>query len=279
MKLHLSPLLTFFVRFALFTVLAVAVSGCNTASVEKTVLVPQTVVVRETVAVTQVQEKVITATPFPPTSTQPPPTQAESMPATLQSSENPSTASGEITATPEPLPQGFDAWCAKIDSEPAAQAWIAPQKAYHAVMVDGKPQLIFPNLSCTFVFTLEQPLAEGTQLWIYDRNPSPWLKKSLTAMPENPNQGYIVLKHSYITNPPFWMFDYRFEVRLPDGSVAWQHDVSFKNSKQPTWRCSTNNLGLGVFPNADTGKCPGEIELHPWDEGFGTPGPEWTEGF
>jgi hypothetical protein len=252
--------------FSFSMIIAFALCACIPAAapvvVEQTVVVPQTVVVQQ--QITKIVEIVVTATPE----------------ASSQITETPFPPLLDTLAAPPPgvensgvMPEGFNAWCSTLDTQVAAQGWIQPVNARLVQLVDGLPELIFPAQNCTFVFTLKEPLPSGTELWLYDLGSSPWLKKSLLPVPDDPNAGYITLTHDYIVNPPVWAISYRFELHTGT-NLLWSNDVNFKNAKRPTWRCRTNDTSLGPYPNPVTGHCSPDIELHPWDAGFGTPGPQ-----
>jgi hypothetical protein len=227
----------------------------------QTVVVPVTVVVQR--VVTRIIEVVVTSTPEPgldPTTTPSPPplfTLAAPLPGVNNSGV---------------MPEGFNAWCSTLDTALAEQDWIQPINARVVQMVNGIPEISFPAQSCTFVFTLKEPLPAATELWLFDLASSPWLKKTLLPVPDNPNSGYIILTHDYIINPPVWATLYRFELHA-DSKLLWSNDINFINLKRPTWRCRTNDTSLGAYPDPVTGHCSPDIELHPWDAGFGTPGP------
>jgi hypothetical protein len=227
----------------------------------QTMVVPVTVVVQR--VVTRIIEVVVTSTPEPrldPTTT-PSPIPFYTLAAPLPGVNNPGV-----------MPEGFNAWCSTLDTVPAEQEWIQPNDARMVQMVNGIPELIFPAQSCTFVFTLKEPLTAATELWLFDLASSPWLKKPLLPIPDKPNAGYIILTHDYIVNPPVWATLYRFELHA-DSNLLWSKEVNFINSKRPTWRCRTNDTSLGAYPDPVTGHCSPDIELHPWDVGYGTPGP------
>jgi hypothetical protein len=163
----------------------------------------------------------------------------------------------------------FNAWCTTVKTTSAsAKAWEMPADAKPALDNKGTPQLSIPAKSCTFVFTFSQAVPKDTQLLVYDIYNTAWLKLPLQPVDGNANQGYVVIKHLSIVDPPLWETKAKYEVKSGDQSL-WLKQIIFYDSNMPTWRCVSNNQP----PRKDTGRCDSQIELHPWDAAWGTPGP------
>lgn len=227
--------------------LAISLSGC--AAEPKVVEVEVTRVVPQTVVVTQVVE--ITSTPLPPTATPEIPT---------------------ATPTPEKLSvleDQMNYWCVKKDSLPSDKPWIMPVDGRAGSIVDGIPEVTFLAGTCTIVFPLSQPVADSLQVWVMDSTNAPFIRTTLIPAGDDLKVGYIVIKHPLMVDPPEWQMTYKIALRTDSNEVVWQSNFSFRNSKKPTWYCWD-----GTLPDVITNRCKNEIELHPWDPGFGTPGPE-----
>lgn len=212
------------------------------------------------------------ATVLPATATaEPSATPIPASPTPAEPTTPPATVTPEPSATPavlSVLPDGFTAWCAHTDTLKADQPWVMPEKASAYTMVKDTPQLLMPNLGCTLVFTFNQSIPAGTALVAKDRGGNVWLKQELLAVSDDPTKGYIVLTHDYIKDPPQWEITYTFGVVNASGENVWESDVKLHDTNMPTWICVD-----GKLIDKRTKKCHWDIELHPWDKGYGTPGP------
>lgn len=131
----------------------------------------------------------------------------------------------------------------------------------------GIDALIVPAVSCTFIFTFNQPVMEGVQLEVYDKRAAPWLVTDLIPVADT-NVAYVTLNNPYIVEPPFWQITYTMAVRDASGQEIWNREVTFDRGYRPElcWD--------GTLPNAVTMRCRWEKELHPWDPEYRTPAPE-----
>lgn len=188
-----------------------------------------------------------------PTNTLPPPATATPLPSATPA---PSATPMPTATTVPPLAlesNGFNAWCLPLDFyNPASSgaAWTMPAGARPLTENLGYTGLQVPALSCTLVFTFNQPMPKGVALEVYQGvQQSPWLTAELQAASDNPNLGYAVLDHSYVINPPFWEVLYRFALRSPDGKELWADEIRiFKALPE---RCWDNSL-----PDPVTLECP-----------------------
>jgi hypothetical protein len=222
--------------------------AANPAQLPTSVEVEVTRVVENTVIVTQVIEKIITATPLPTTPA-----------ASSEQNEN-----AEAVAQPTNHSTGIDAWCSKtrpgVGELPSFQL---PNKAIPAEISDQGLTLTSETASCTIVYTFNQAASEGMVLKVYDTRKDPWIKASLTISPENPNQAAAVLMHPYVVNPPFWSVDYRFSLCDAQGNEIRSDKVTMKRGWTPK-QCFD-----GSYPDPVTLMCPPLPEAHPWDPWYG----------
>jgi hypothetical protein len=216
-------------------------------SIEVTRSVPQTVVV------TQVVERVITATPEPtlaiPTSTPLP----------------------SPTATPDTLglvDNGFTAWCIPYDifysADALTQTGQMPEGARPGSRKDdGTMALDIQVQSCTLMFTFNREVPAGTRLQVQDLNPQPFIDVEMTHVTEHSNMVFTTVNHPYIVDPPFWSITYEIRVVDPSGAALWSEPVAFKRS----W--VAGYCYHGEMPDPVTFQCIGYGEAHPWDPWFG----------
>jgi hypothetical protein len=205
-------------------------------------------VVEKTVIVTQVVEKIITATPLPTT-----PSASSEESETVEAASQPTTNSA-----------GIDAWCLKtrpvVGEPPSFQM---PEKAIPAKFTDVGLTLTTETASCTIVYTFDRAASEGMVLKVYDTRKDPWINASLTISPENPNQAAVVLVHPYVVNPPFWSVDYRFSLCDAQGNEIRSDKITMKRGWIPK-QCFD-----GSYPDPVTLMCPPLPEAHPWDPWYG----------
>jgi len=222
--------------------------AANTAQPPTPVEVEVTRVVEETVIVTQMVEKIITATPLPTT-----PSASSEVNETAETASQPTNHSA-----------GIDAWCLKtrpgVGEPPSFQI---PNKALAAEISDDGLILTSETASCTIVYTFDQAASEGMVLKVYDTRKDPWINTPLTISPENPNQAAAVLVHPYVVNPPFWSVDYRFSLCDSQGNEIRSDKVTMKRGWIPK-QCFD-----GSYPDPVTLMCPPLPEAHPWDPWYG----------
>jgi hypothetical protein len=227
-------------------------AACTTPTpqmVEVTRVVPQTVVV------TQINQVVITSTPEPVTPTALPPT---ALPATATVTAE----STEVTAVQTPT--GLNMWCMPEGFNPAAQQdapTTKPAAAKTSAIVNGIPEFQVPFSYCTFVYSMDKTLPEGTELQVLDSHKAAWLKANLIPVADQANVYYAVLTHSYIINPPLWRVTYTFVVHTPDGNDLRSDQITFRKwIPKLCWN--------GGLPNVNTLTCVKQQDIHPWDLGY-----------
>ncbi len=196
-----------------------------------------------------------TATPLPPTSTPIPPT-ATAIPPTAPPQP---TATSVPTATPIPalavVPEGVDSWCLPIDFGAHVEGPNGPDSQ----PVGARPGIIekdtgllnlhIPAITCTVVYTFNQPMPAGIALSIYDYNQGSFIQTPLLPSSTNPNKGYAVLNHPYIINPPFWWLNYIFILTNAEGAEVHRIEVQvFKSLPEKCWD--------GSLPDPVTLFCP-----------------------
>jgi hypothetical protein len=260
--------------FFMLIILALSMVGCATPTpqvIQQTVIVEQTVVVQQTVVVPQVtvitKEIVVTPTPPPAVTPEPEATVDAAVSQTTPVKDAGMVGSSDLSLYQDPV---LKAWCNTVKTTAStANAWEMPADAVPALDNKGRPQLNMPSTSCTLVFTFDQALPKDAQLMVYDIYNTPWLKLMLQPVDGNANMGYVILKHESIIDPPLWETKAQYEVKSGDQSL-WAKEIIFFDRNIPNWRCVSNNAP----PRKDTGRCDSQIELHPWDAGWGTPGPD-----
>lgn len=228
--------------------LASCSQAANSPQPPTPVEVEVTRVVENTVIVTQVVEKIITATPLPTTAP--------------KSGEESETV--EAAAQPTTNAAGINAWCSKIrPGTGEIPSFQMPDKALPAQISEEGLILTSETASCTIVYTFDQAASEGMVLKVYDTRKDAWNKASLTISPENPNQAAAVLVHPYVVNPPFWSVDYRFSLCDAQGNEIRSDKVTMKRGWIPK-QCYD-----GSYPDPVTLMCPPLPEAHPWDPWYG----------
>lgn len=187
-------------------------------------------------------------TPVPPTAT-PVPNTATPLP----------TQTSVPTATQIPalavVPEGLDTWCLPIEFgvhvDGPGGADTMPEGARPGAVdkTQGILNLHIPAITCTIVYTFNQPMPTGVMVNIYDLNKAPFLEAPLTPSKTNPNKGYVTINHPYVINPPFWWLDYTFVVTNTDGNELHRIPVQvFKTLPDKCWD--------GSLPNPVTLFCP-----------------------
>lgn len=198
------------------------------------------------------------------TATQPP--TATTAPTATALPPTPTLVPPTSTPTPVPADEQVISWCipkeqalyVKAGDDPAAM----PEKARAGKLSNGVIDVATPDLSCTFVFNLGTPLKDGTVLEVLDGMDQVWLKKALIASPKNPNLSYVVLTHSYITDPPFWSMVYKVALKGADGTALWNGKLNVHSSWMP------DKCWDGTMPNMKTLYCKKQQDLHPWDPAY-----------
>ncbi len=200
-------------------------------------------IVEQTVIVTQIVDRIVTATPM-----QLDPSDTSAQPV--------STSTPQATGTPETLavlPDGFSIWCLPKGSKPDENlipvTGQAPENAYFAEKSGDTLTVTTQMQSCTFVATFNQPLPEGVRLQVKDLNPTPFIDEELLVSAENRSMGYITLDHYFIVDPPYWEVTYQVVLLSIEGESLWEKPVLFKRGWQPA-PCPN-----GLMPNPYTLEC------------------------
>lgn len=203
--------------------------------VEATVLVPQTVVV------TEVVEKVVTATPAPATITPlttPVTTQTTSTSVSEPGAATPSayvdqTSTG-LTANGEML-NGLSGWCMPLGSTGPGDTdygrYGMPANGRPGKVEDGANVMHIPGEYCTLVFEFSSPIGSGGKVEVKQiHNNQTFYEVDLVPSAANPNIGYAHLYHSYVINPPLWGVSYLIEAVDGNGSARWSGEVLFQKT-------------------------------------------------
>lgn len=232
--------------------LAVLVSACSAAP---------TAAPAPTQEPTQAPVQPATATPQP---TAVPPTDTPEPTATLIPSPTPVPPTP--TNTPVPAEQQATGWCIPREKSMTVKAGVdpvvMPEGARPMELKDGALRIITPALSCTLVFNLGRPVGEGALLQVNDRFGHPWLTTDIITAPNDPNLGYAVLTHTYVTDPPAWELVYTLDAKNSAGETLWTGalDVDKGWRPEPCWD--------GQMPNPVTLRCHLQQDLHPWDYAY-----------
>ena len=203
---------------------------------EVTRLVPQTVIV------TQIVEKVVTATP---------------MPFTATPQNTPTASLPPATATPSQLsvlPDGLLAWClprdvVEIPGE-VAHTGNVPEGALLGRQTEESLNLTTQVQNCTFVYTFNQNVPAGTLFQIYDMYSEPFISLELTPLTENPQKAYATTNHVFIIDPPYWEISYIVLVKSASGEEIRRDIIKLSRSWFPGF-CQGSTL-----PDPVTLLCP-----------------------
>lgn len=241
----------------LFMALLVILPACTTAPTPTAAPEP-------TQAPTAAASATLEPTVVPPTNT-PEPT------ATLVPSPTPVTPTP--TNTPVPPEEQVTGWCIPREKAMTVKASpdpvMMPDGAEPMGLKGGALEIVTPALSCTLVFNLGQPVDEGALLHLVDRLGHPWLTTDIIIAPNDPNKGYAVLTHTYVTDPPAWETIYGLEAKNASGENLWAGSLNINKGwlPAPCWD--------GQLPNPVTLRCHLQQDLHPWDYAY-TPLPPGT---
>ena len=203
-------------------------------------------VVEQTVLVTQIVERLVTATPEPVVITQMP-------------TGTPGATATSSSATPETLDvlaDGLQIWCEPRSGqvvqadETIPVTGVAPDDAILAAPENGTLTVYTQVKSCTFLVGFNRPFPEGLRLQVYDRNPQPFVDEPLSPLQGDDNTGYVPLDHHFIVDPPYWEVTYSVSVVDAQDEVLWTQPVLFKRSWQPQL-CPN-----GGYPDPVSMNCP-----------------------
>ncbi len=201
-----------------------------------------------------------TPTDVPPTET-PIPSPTPIPPTATPIPTNTAIPTETPTATPLPplavVPDGINPWCltkkyftGHIDG-PYGPATM-PDNAT-AGSVNKKTNVVnfpIPAVSCTLVLAFNQPVPAGMKLQIWDARPQePFIEYDMLANPNNPNEAYGVMTHTYIVDPPKWWMDYTMVVVTTEGTQVFSAPMHVqKPLPEKCWD--------GSYPNPITLFCP-----------------------
>ena len=219
-------------------------SEISNATWEVTRIVPQTVIV------TQIVEKVVTATPPPFTPTP---------------QNTPTAVPPPATATPSQLavlPDGLKAWClplgvVDIPGEVARNGQM-PEDALPGWQTETSLNLTSQVQNCTFVYSFNQNVPAGTLFQIYDMHSEPFINLELTPLTENPQKAYVTTNHIFITDPPYWEISYIVMIKSVNGEEIKRDIIKMSRSWFPGF-CQGSTLPDPVTLNCpETGMPPGQ---------------------
>ncbi len=184
----------------------------------------------------------------------------------------PSTSAAAETPTPPAAvpAEGLSAWCLPENTALSYASDPANPPAFAKIGKYVKEALEVPNLpssGCVFIYTFNQPAAEGLKLEVYEANQkTPWLTADLKPVEGQPNSVSALLRHTYIVAPPVWNISYTFALRGASGQELRRDKVNLH-------RWVPKLCWNGQRPNVNTLRCPLPQDLHPWDPSYGTPIP------
>jgi len=246
-------------RFIIFggLLLLLVLSACSAGQTAAPTasIVEVTREIEKTVLVTQVVEKVITATPEP----------------TLISPTADLTAETPAVPAPAGSDDLFTGWCVPKDVQVSADEVRAtgamPAGSNPLQVVNGEKSVVIEVQNCSFEYTFNTAVPTGAQVKMYDNSSSPFLTLSLTPVTQSPNKGLITITHPYVINPPFWTIPYRLDLVSADGMVLRSDTVNFRRGWTP------RTCYDGSWPDPVTLKCKFMGEAHPWDPWYGKENP------
>jgi hypothetical protein len=235
-------------------VILVMAAGCSPAAAP--VVEPAATQVEATVAPTATQSP--SATPQPSATTAP-----TLEPSPTHTQEPSPTATQTATAVPPlaVLPEGFAMWCNPVDSAGAFQPGVEVPKVARVMKdVNGQLEVTIPAEFCTMIYSFNQSVPDGLEMWMFDSRQTPFLKTKLAPTEGHPEIAFAAVTQPFVVNPPFWSVPYRIEIVSPDGKILRSDLVNFaKTLPSP---CT-----FGGWPDPVTLYCPTtdpwEVEPHP----------------
>jgi hypothetical protein len=177
------------------------------------------------------------------------------------------TPDGEPAAkVVDPLPEGMEFWCLPVDV-PYVKDPAAVQKSDLAVDVkygeDGFT-LRGPFSVCYIQLPAESQYDDAV-ISFFDLSKGPaWYTCNLS---KNGTGLIAVLTHQYLVDPPFWRLHYSIEIQADDGPVLFFSPLLYDRK----WKADL--CWNGNMPDPVTFRCPLQLDLHPWDAGYGKPLP------
>ena len=169
------------------------------------------------------------------------------------------------TVVPDALPNGMEVWCFP-EGTTYAQDPAALQKSDQAIDIVYNGGLTFKGpYSACFVQLPNESQYQNAIIAFFDQsNSGAFYKRSLY---KNGDGLIAVIKHTYLVNAPLWQANYRLEIQGEDGSTLFAAPLHYERNWQAQ-RCWNGNM-----PNPVTYRCPLQLDLHPWDAGYGKPLP------
>ena len=225
------------VSFIVVLIGIVVLTACSTGEpqiVEATVLVPQTVVV------TEIVERVVTATPAAATITPlstPSATQntALSEPGAATPSAFVISAADTYIGNGEML-NGLTGWCMPLGSAAPGDVdfgrYGMPATGRPGMVENGMNVMHIPGEYCTLVFELSSTITAGGKVQVKQvHNNQSFYEVELIPSISTPNVGYAHLYHNYVVNPPLWGVTYLIEASDANGSVVWSGEILFQKTQ------------------------------------------------
>jgi hypothetical protein len=140
-------------------------------------------------------------------------------------------------------PDGINPWCLPLtfgsfDEGPNGPASM-PEGARPGTVdkTTGRINFHIPAIACTLVMAFNQPIPTGMTLQVWDARPQePFVTYEMKVNPINSREGYAMMTHAYIVNPPKWWMDYTFVIVTSDGKEVFRGPVRvFKSLPEKCW--------------------------------------------
>ena len=121
-------------------------------------------------------------------------------------------------------------------------------------------EVTIPVRACGVFVTFNQPVTDEVFVDLFEgTNATPWYRRALVKVADEPNAYYALLEHDYIIDLPYWNTSYPMKIRGKD-QTYWEGGLNL----------SKTFIGLcweGSIPDPVTFKCPKadrlEREPHP----------------
>jgi hypothetical protein len=167
---------------------------------------------------------------------------------------------------PAELPDGMEFWCLP-EGVPYSKDAATVEKGDLAVDVayDENGFLLEGPFGGCFVQLPNESQYKNAVIAFFDNsNSGAFYKRNLF---ENGDGLLAIVKHSYIIDAPLWQTVYRMAIVAEDGTELFSAPLNYQRKWQAD-RCWNGNM-----PNPVTMRCPLQLDLHPWDAGYGKPLP------
>ncbi|HAF62268.1 MAG TPA: hypothetical protein DCK95_08080 [Anaerolineaceae bacterium] len=221
----------------LFITGILVLAACTTPEpqiVEETVLVPQTVVV------TEIVERVVTATHAAATIT-PLVTPSATLSSAL-SEPGAATPSAFVNPAAETyigngeMSNGLTGWCMPLGSAAPGDVdfgrYGMPATGRPGMVENGINIMHIPGEYCTLVFEFSSTIAAGGKVQVKQvHNNQSFYEVDLIPSNAIPNVGFAHLSHNYVVNPPLWGVTYLIEATDANSSVLWSGEILFQKTQ------------------------------------------------